>query len=91
MQLKNLVLSIILAIFFTWFALANSQMVTVSILIRNIQVSLSLVILISILVGVILTGIISAAEQTRMFGKIRDIEGKLKHDEALLKGEKKEK
>jgi uncharacterized integral membrane protein len=89
MQLKNLVLSIILAIFFTWFALANSQMVTVSILIRNIQVSLSLVILISILVGVILTGIISAAEQTRMFGKIREIEGKLKHDEELLKGEKK--
>ena len=90
MTLRNLVLSIILAIFFTWFALANSQMVTVSILIRNIQVSLSLVILISILIGVILTGVISAAEQTRMFGKIRDIEGKLKHDEALLKGDKKE-
>ena len=90
MPLRNLVLSIILAIFFTWFALANSQMVTVSILIRNIQVSLSLVILISILIGVILTGVISAAEQTRMFGKIRDIEGKLKHDEALLKGDKKE-
>ena len=89
MQLKNLVLSIILAIFFTWFALANSQMVTVSILFRNIQVSLSLVILISILIGVILTGLISAAEQTRMFGKIREIEGKLKHDEELLKGEKK--
>ena len=89
MPLRNLVLSIILAIFFTWFALANSQMVTVSILIRNIQVSLSLVILISILIGVILTGVISAAEQTRMFGKIREIEGKLKHDEELLKGEKK--
>ncbi|MFH1710173.1 MAG: LapA family protein [bacterium] len=90
MSFRTLILSITLAIFFTWFALANSQMVTVSILIWNLNVSLSLVILISILIGVIFTGIISAAEQTRMFGKIRELESKLKHDEELLKGEKKE-
>jgi uncharacterized integral membrane protein len=87
--MKSLIIAIILAIFFTWFALSNSLVVTVSILIWSIQVSLSLVILISILIGVIFTGILSATEQTRMLGKIKDLENKLKHDEALLKGEKK--
>ena len=90
MSIRNLVISIILAIFFTWFALANSTIVTVSILIWKLQVSLSLVILVSILIGVIFTGIISASEQARMLGKIKGLEGKLKHDEELLGGEKKQ-
>lgn len=88
--MRSLIIAIILAILFTWFALANSQVVTVSILIWSVHVSLSMVILISILIGVILTGLISAGEQTRMFGKIRELENKLKHDEDILKGEKKE-
>jgi uncharacterized integral membrane protein len=87
--MKSLIIAIILAIFFTWFALSNAALAKVSILIWSIDVSLSLVILISILIGVIFTGILSAAEQARMLGKIRELENKLKHDEELLKGEKK--
>ena len=87
--MKSLVIAIILAILFTWFALANSQIVTVSLLIWSFQVSLSLVILVCILIGVIFTGIISAGEQGRMLGKIRELESKLKHEEEILKGEKK--
>ena len=88
--MKNLVSAIILAIILTWFALANSQMVTVSVLIWSVNVSLSLVILISLLIGVILTGILSAGEQSKMFIKIKQLESEIKHDEDLLKGEKKE-
>ena len=84
--MKSLIIAIILAIFFTWFALSNAALAKVSILIWSIDVSLSLVILISILIGVIFTGILSAAEQARMLGKIRELENKLKHDEELLKG-----
>ena len=86
--MKSLIAAIILAIVFTWFALANSQVVTVSIFIWSFQVSLSMVILVSILIGVIFTGIVSAAEQARMAGKIRELEKTLKNDEELLKGEK---
>jgi uncharacterized integral membrane protein len=89
-MLRSLVIAIILAIFFTWFALANSQVVAVSFLIWSVQVSLSLVILISVLIGVILTGLMSAAEQARMLSQIRELERKLKTEEEILKGEKKE-
>jgi len=88
---KNLVIALILAIVFSWFALSNSQVVLVSLLLWKHQMSLSLVILISILIGIILTGMIAAAEQTVLLGKIKELERKLKHDEELLKGEKKEK
>jgi uncharacterized integral membrane protein len=86
--MKNLITAIILAIVFTWFALANSQVVNVSIFIWSFQVSLSMVILVSILVGVIFTGIVSASEQARMMGKIKELEKNLKNDENILKGEK---
>jgi lipopolysaccharide assembly protein A len=79
---RSLVISIILAIIFTWFALSNSQIVNVSILIWSFQVSLSLVILISILIGVIITGLISAMEQARMLGKIKELEKNAKTEES---------
>ena len=88
--MRNLVSVIILAIILTWFALANSQIVTVSMLIWSIQVSLSLVMLLSMLIGVIVTGILSAGEQSKMYAKIKNLEKELKHDEDILKGEKKE-
>ena len=88
---RNLILSVILAIIFTWFALTNAQTVTVTILVQSFTVSLALVILVCILLGVILTGIISAAEQTKMLAKIRDLEGKLKHDEELIASKDKSK
>jgi len=81
MSPRNLVISITLAIFFTWFALANSQTVTLSILIWKYQLSLSLVILISILIGIILTGIISAKEENKLFGKIKELEKQSKPSE----------
>lgn len=90
MSFKNLIFSVVLALFLTWFALANSQVVALSIFVWNLNISLSLVILISILIGVIFTGLISAGEQSKMFIKIKELENKLKNDEALLKGEKKE-
>jgi uncharacterized integral membrane protein len=88
--MKSLISAIVLAIILTWFALANSQIVTVSILVWSIQVSLSLVMLLSILIGVIFTGILSAGEQSKMYAKIKNLEKELKHDEDILKGEKKE-
>jgi len=88
--MRNLVSAVILAIILTWFALANSQLVKVSVLIWSVNVSLSLVILISLLIGVILTGVLSAGEQSKMFIKIKQLESEIKHDEDLLKGEKKE-
>jgi putative membrane protein len=87
--LRSLVMAIILAIIFTWFAISNSQVVKVSLLIWSLQVSLSLLILISVLIGIILTGLISAMEQTRLIAKIGELQGQVKHDEELLKGEKK--
>jgi len=88
--MKSLIGAIVLAIILTWFALANSQIVTVSLLIWSVQVSLSLVMLLSMLIGVIVTGILSAGEQSKMFAKIKNLEKELKHDEDILKGEKKE-
>jgi uncharacterized integral membrane protein len=87
--MRSLIMAVILAILFTWFALANSQMVSVSIFMWNSQISLSMVILISILIGVVFTGIVSASEQARMMKKIRELEKDLKSDEGILKGESK--
>jgi uncharacterized integral membrane protein len=87
--MRSLIVAIILAIIFTWFALANSQVVAVSIFVWSFQVSLSMVILVSILIGVIFTGIVSASEQARMMRKIRELEKDLKSDEGILKGESK--
>jgi uncharacterized integral membrane protein len=87
--LRSLVMAIILAIIFTWFAISNSQVVKVSLLVWSFEVSLSLLILVSVLIGIILTGLISAMEQTKLIAKINELQGKVKHDEELLKGEKK--
>ena len=84
--IRILTLSIVLAIVFTWFALSNSQVVTVSLMLWSKQISLSLVILISILIGIIFTAVIAAWEQTRILAQFREVEKKLKHDEDLLHG-----
>jgi uncharacterized integral membrane protein len=88
MMLRNLVFSIILAIVFTWFALTNSQMVTVTLLLWNWSISLSLVILVCLLLGVIFTGIFSTAEQAKASAKIKELEKHIKELEAAA-GEKK--
>jgi uncharacterized integral membrane protein len=85
--LRSLIMAVILAILFTWFAVSNSQIVKVSLLIWSFQVSLSLLILLSVLIGIICAGSISALEQTRLLAKIGDLEGKLKKSEEQPKGE----
>jgi len=79
---RSLVISIILAMIFTWFALSNSVIVKVSILLWSWQISLSLVILISVLIGVIITGMISAMEQTRLLVRIKELEKLSKTEES---------
>ncbi len=91
MSFKNVIISVLLAIILTWFALVNSTTVTISLIFRSYTLSLSLVILVSILIGVILTGIISAAEQARMLRRIGELEGNLKKEEQILGKEKKAK
>jgi len=81
---KNIVYAVILAILFTWFALSNSQVVAVSLLFRSYQFSLSLVILVSILIGIIISGLTAIFEEAKLLKKIKELEGKLKHDEELL-------
>jgi uncharacterized integral membrane protein len=87
--LRTLIMALILAIVFTWFALSNSQIEKVSILIWSFQIPLSLLILVSILIGIIFTGIVFSMEQTKLLGKMRELERKLKTEEEILKGEKK--
>lgn len=89
---KNMIFSVLLAILLTWFALTNAQQVTVTVLFRSYQFSLSLVILICVLIGVIISGLTAVMEESRLLKKIKDLEAKVKHDESLLmpQGEKKE-
>jgi uncharacterized integral membrane protein len=89
MSIKNIAISVILAIIFTWFALVNSTTVTVSLIFRSYTLSLSLVILVSILIGVIIAGLVSATEETRMMGKIRGLEKLVKKEEKQVEEAKK--
>lgn len=82
-------MSIILAMLLTWFALLNSQVVSISLLVWSFNTYLSIVIFISILVGILFTGLISAMEQRKFLSRISELEGKLKVEEKLIKGEKK--
>jgi uncharacterized integral membrane protein len=88
MAFRSLVISIILAILFTWFALSNSQIVSVALLIWSFQTPLSILIFISILFGILIAGLISAMEQGKFLHKIKELENKLKQEE-IVKGEKK--
>lgn len=83
MSHKNLIFSIVLALIFTWFAIANLQIVTVSFLIWNFMMSLSLVILLSILLGILITGIVSVAEQAKLMRRIKGLEKKEKELDEL--------
>ena len=82
-------MSIVLAIIFTWFALSNSQVVSVSLLFWSFNTYLSILIFISVLIGILFTGIISAMEQRKFLSTIKELESKLKQEEAIIKGEKK--
>jgi uncharacterized integral membrane protein len=89
MAFRSFIMSIILAILFTWFALSNSDPVRVSLLFWSFNTHLSILIFISILVGILFTGLISAMEQRKFLSTISELESKLKVEEKLIKGEKK--
>jgi uncharacterized integral membrane protein len=82
-------MSVILAMLLTWFALLNSQVVSISLLFWSFNTYLSIVIFISMLVGILFTGLISAMEQRKFLSTIKELESKLKQEEAIIKGEKK--
>jgi len=87
MSARNVVVSVVLAILFTWFALVNSTTVTVSLIFRSYTLSLSLIILCCILIGVIITAIISLLDQRKLMGRIRELEKEVKKEEKLMAGE----
>lgn len=79
--LQTAILSLIFAAFLTAFALSNSQVIRVSLILWEGQMSLALVILISILTGVICTGIIAIAEEVKLLKHIKELESKHKEVE----------
>lgn len=89
MAFRSFIMSIVLAIIFTWFALSNSDPVKVHLLVWSLNTYISILIFISILVGILFTGIISAMEQRKFLSTIKELESKLKQEEAIIKGEKK--
>jgi len=88
---KNIIYAVILAILFTWFALSNSQVVAVTFLFKTYQFSLSLVILVSILIGIIIAGLTAVVEETKLLNKLKEVENKLKHDEDIIATKKEKK
>ena len=88
MAFRSLVMSILLALLFTWFALANSQVVTVSLMVWTFHPPLSILIFISILIGILFAGLISVMDQGNFHRKIKELESKLKNEEDLIKGGK---
>ena len=96
--MPNLIAALLLAIFITLFALWNSMPVKINLFFRTIDnVPLSLVILISVLFGVVLTGFIIFVERTKQHGKKKTEEDKKEletfspEDEIKLSGDQWEK
>ncbi len=81
---RSIIFSVILAILLTWFALTNAQPVNVSFFLTSYQFSLSLVILVCVLIGVIISGVTAVIEESRLLKRIRELEIRLKHEEELL-------
>ncbi len=77
--LQSAILGLTLAILVTAFALLNVRPTTVDLLFFKIQdISLALVIMISVLIGLICTGAIAIIEQIRLYKKIDELEKKIK-------------
>ena len=76
--LRSSILALIFAIFITAFVLQNAGVITVSFVFKQVQTSLAIVIIVSVLVGVICTGVIAVLEQMRSTKKMAELEKKLK-------------
>jgi len=83
--LRSAILALIFAVFITSFVLQNASVVNVSFIIKSVQMSLAIVIIVSILFGVICTGIIAVFEQMRLHRKIAELEKKIKEYEPVFK------
>lgn len=83
--LRSAILALIFAVFITTFVLQNATPVTVSFLLRNVQTTLAIVIIVSTLVGVLCTGIIAAVESIRQGKKIASLEKQVKEFEGVYK------
>jgi len=83
--LRSSILALIFAVFITSFVLQNAGVTTVSFLFTRIQTSLAIVIIISILVGVICTGIIAFFEQLKLRKQVMELEKKIKEYEPVFK------
>lgn len=83
--LRSSILALIFAIFITTFVLQNAGMTTVSFIFKQVQTSLAVVIIVSVLIGVICTGIIAVLEQLRLSKRVAELEKKLKEHEPAAK------
>jgi uncharacterized integral membrane protein len=83
--LRSSILALIFAVFITSFVLQNAGIITVSFLFKKVQTSLAIVIIVSILVGVICTGIIAFFEQLKLNKKVAELKKKLEEYEPVYK------
>ncbi len=84
--LNSSILGLIFAILIVVFAIQNSSTTTVNFLFYSIQnISVALLLLISVLVGVIFTGLVAVVEQRRLLRTIADLEKKIKEYEPVFK------
>ena len=83
--LRSSILALIFAIFITTFVLQNSGMITINFVVKQVQTSLAIVMIASVLVGVICTGVIAVLEQVKLTKKISALEKKIKEYEPVYK------
>ena len=77
--MPNLIIVVALAVIVAVFAVINSSPVSINFLVRQVHnVSLSFVILISVLCGVIMTGVMALIEQARLKGQINEAKKQIK-------------
>ncbi len=83
--MRSSILALIFAVFITAFVLQNASVTTISFLFGKLETSLAIVIIVSVLIGVICTGIIAFLEQLRLHKKIAELEKKIKEYEPVFK------
>ena len=83
--LRSSILALIFAVLITSFVLQNAGLTTISFVFTKVQTSLAIVMIVSLLMGVICTGIIAFLEQHKLNKRIAELEKKLKDYEPVYK------
>lgn len=83
--MRSSILALIFAVFITSFVLQNAGIITINLLFKRVQTSLAIVIIVSVLIGVICTGIIAFFEQLKLNRRIIQLEKKVKEYEPVYK------